>query len=257
MKDPREDFPLTNLHALLDGELDAAGAAEAERRIAADPALAKEYERMSALMRAVREAAPRDRAPESLRARVAELSGATPARRAAPSWRVLGGSMAAAVALAFALGRLTGGGAETDELRAAVYNHMRAQLAAQPTDVASGDRHAVKPWFASKLPLATAVIDLAPLGFPLAGGRIDIVEGAAAPTLVYKRREHLISLTELPFGGGDGAPRRTTRNGYSVIVWTRGGREFVVVSDLAPGELDAFVAAFREALARESEERRP
>jgi anti-sigma factor RsiW len=79
------------------------------------------------------------------------------------------------------------------------------------------------------------------------------VAGAAAPTLVYKRREHLISVTELSSDVGDypTAPKRRALDGYPVIVWSDGERAYAAVSDLAPAELDAFVAAFRQAVARE------
>ena len=54
---------------------------------------------------------------------------------------------------------------------------MRSQISGQPVDVVSTDRHTVKPWLAGKLPVAAEVVDLAEAGFPLAGGRIDIVAG--------------------------------------------------------------------------------
>jgi RNA polymerase sigma-70 factor (ECF subfamily) len=85
------------------------------------------------------------------------------------------------------------------------------------------------------------------------GGRIDIVAGNPAPTLVYKRREHLISVTELRADIGDypATPRRKTTDGYPVVVWRDGARAYAVVSDIAPAELDAFVDVFRQAAAKE------
>jgi anti-sigma factor RsiW len=65
----REDRSLM-LHAALDGELDAAGVIEMDRLLASDPALAQEYARLEALRQAIRAQAPRETAPEALRARV-------------------------------------------------------------------------------------------------------------------------------------------------------------------------------------------
>ena len=49
-------------------------------------------------------------------------------------------------------------------------------------------------------------------------------------------------------------PRRETRDGYSLLEWTEGGRLYAAVSDLPPAELDAFAAAFRRAAAAERED---
>jgi anti-sigma factor RsiW len=136
---------------------------------------------------------------------------------------------------------------------AVVAGHMRGQISGQPVDVASSDRHAVKPWLARKLPVAAMIVDLAPEGFELLGGRVDIIRGAPAPTLVYKRREHLISVTELRAYVADypAAPRRKTTEGYPVVVWKDDARAYAAVSDIAPAELNAFVEAFRKAAAKE------
>ena len=67
-------------------------------------------------------------------------------------------------------------------------------MAPQPTDVSSSDRHTVKPWFNSRIPQSPQVVDLADKGFPLVGGRIDVIGTRPVPTLVYRHRQHLISL---------------------------------------------------------------
>ena len=57
------------LHAALDGELDAAGAMEMERMLAADPELAAEYARLKALHKILQTHAPREEASAALRLR--------------------------------------------------------------------------------------------------------------------------------------------------------------------------------------------
>ena len=79
-----------------------------------------------------------------------------------------------------------------------VASHMRALMAPQPTDVSSSDRHTVKPWFNGRIPQAPRVVDLTDKGFPLVGGRIDVIGREPVPTLVYRHRQHLISLTAVP-----------------------------------------------------------
>lgn len=251
------------LHAMLDGELDAAGAVEMEQMLAADPELAAEQARLMALRRAIRTHARRDEAPASLHARVvAAIEGpqtrphrsATDFLRTPPTWRSFATAIAATVVLTIGLQHLiVNVGTPNATLQAIVSAQMRSQISGQPVDVVSSDQHTVKPWLASKLPVAATVVDLTGEGFPLLGGRIDIIAGAAAPTLVYKRRGHLISVTELRADAANypATPSRRTLDGYPVIVWSEGERAYAAISDISPTELDAFVAAFRLAVTKE------
>ena len=263
---PSEDDPTLLLNAALDGELDAAGALDVERRLVADPALAAEYARLAALRDAIRTRLPRERAPDALRARVIAMAQ-TP-NQAAPtaprrSWRLAERHRPLAASLM--LGVLLGAGgyrlfvrpSGDDEVqRAIVAGFIRGRLSGQTVDIATSDRHTVKPWFAGKIAGATTVVDLKGDGFPLVGGRIDVVGRTPVPTLIYQRREHQIALTEMPAANPDAStePRHETRDGYSLLNWIDGGRLYAAVSDLPPAELDAFGAAFRHAAAAEREE---
>ncbi|MEA2945887.1 MAG: hypothetical protein QOI40_1217, partial [Alphaproteobacteria bacterium] len=105
-----EDDPALLVHAYLDGELDPAHALEIERRLAAEPALAAERDRVEALQRLIAEKLPREAAPAGLLRRIeaAVGSGSAPARaapRVSPrsswrdSWRALAASMLVAAFL--------------------------------------------------------------------------------------------------------------------------------------------------------------
>jgi len=241
--------PRLLIHAYLDGELDPAHALEIERQLADDPALAAERERVEALRRAIAEQLPREGAPPGLARRIEAAIGlrpvSAPARSSSrPSWRAL----AASVAVAAFLGSsatwlaLSPGPADADRV---VANHMRALMATQPVDVGSSDRHTVKPWFNGRIPEAPRVVDLAGAGFPLVGGRIDVVGRAPVATLVYRHRQHLISLSEVP-GRTIAAPERQIA-GYNIVSWTDDGVAYWAVSDVAAADLDAFAKAFRAA----------
>jgi anti-sigma factor RsiW len=253
------------LHAALDGELDAAGAMDVERRLAADPTLAAEYARLVALRDAIRTRLPRERAPEALRARVMAMGQApSPIRRTTPRrpWLLdqRYGSLAASLMLGIVLGagafRLFTSSADDDVQNAIVAGFIRGRLSGQTVDVATSDRHTVKPWFAGKIAGATTVVDLKTEGFPLVGGRVDVVGGTPVATLIYQRREHQVALSETPAtsAGLTSEPRRATRDGYSLLEWSDSGRNYVAVSDLPPAELDAFGAAFRREAAAERED---
>jgi anti-sigma factor RsiW len=125
-----------------------------------------------------------------------------------------------------------------------VASHLRSLMASEPVDVTSSDRHTVKPWFNGKLPQSPRVVDLAGQDFALVGGRIDVIGLVPAPTLVYRRRLHLISLTALPVAQAAAAPRRAI-DGYNIVEWTDADHAYWAVSDLARPELEEFAAAFR------------
>jgi anti-sigma factor RsiW len=76
------------------------------------------------------------------------------------------------------------------------------------------------------------------------GGRIDVIGLRPVPTLVYRARQHVVSLTAVPSSGGAGAPTRPI-DGYNVVEWVDGPLAYWAVSDLAAPELENFAKAFR------------
>ena len=255
------------LHAALDGELDAAGAMDVEGRLSVDPALAAEYARLVALRDAIRTRLPRERAPDALRARVvamaqtpSQIKPTTPRRPwlLMERYRPLAASLVLGVALgAGAYGLFERPSADDDVQRALVAGFIRGRLSGQTVDIATSDRHTVKPWFSGKIAEGTTVVDLKTDGFPLVGGRVDVVGETPVATLIYQRREHQIALTEMPASSAAAASSETSRkirDGYSILEWTEGGRVYAAISDLPPAELDAFGAAFRRAAAVERED---
>jgi anti-sigma factor RsiW len=238
------------LNAYIDGELDPAHALEFERRLAENSALEKERIRIEALRNAVRERLPRETASPALRRRVAAVARPRPFAINGLTPRV---SMAASAAMAFAAGSLAtfvaiGPGGREPMAELLVASHMRALMATQAVDVASSDRHTVKPWFNGKLPQSPRVVDLAAQGFPLVGGRIDVIGLTPVPTLVYHARLHVISLTALLPSHRANLPRHPI-DGYNLVEWTDGELAYWAVSDLAAPELENFAKAFRAASA--------
>src|SRR5215468_12430118 len=198
--------PTLPVHAYLDGELDPTNALAVENRMATDPALAAECERIDILQRLVRKHLPREAPPPGLRMRVETAIGmgrpGTQLARTQFSWRALAASIAVTAVVASGSTSMLLVPSSSDLARDGIINaHIRSLMAPQPIDVASSDRHTVKPWFNGRIPQAPRVVDLAEKDFPLVGGRIDVVREIPVPTLVYGHRKHLISLTAIPAPG--------------------------------------------------------
>ena len=263
------DDRMLRLNAALDGELDALSALEFERELAADPALAAEYRRAEALRQAIRRSAPLEAAPPALVDRVAAL--AAPAARSAhvlqarPSGWTASHPLALAASMA-AIGFAVGVGLMSLRTQSAgegvaqtlVSDFARAEIADQPFDVASSDRHTIKPWLGGRTTVSADIVDLASQGFPLAGGRVAVVDRIPAPTLVYRHHEHLVALTELPRDarGAHASGGIEAVDGYHVARWSDANLAYVAVSDMDEKTLAEFVAAFREARKPAAEETR-
>jgi anti-sigma factor RsiW len=244
---PKPDDTLL-VHAYADGELDPANTLAFAHRLAAEPALADELARVEALRRALRDRLPREAAPPSLRARIEAQVGLT--RRATPpAWRALAATAVLAAVIGSAVTWLAVGSAPLDTVAEAIAaSHMRALMATAPTDIASPDRHTVKPWFNNRIAQAPRVVDLSAQGFPLVGGRIDVIGRRPVPTLVYRHRQHLISITALPASERTETPRTLRAvEGHGMLRWTDDGVTYWIVSDLGAKDLEMFVKAFRSA----------
>ena len=250
------------LNAYLDGELDASAALDVERRMQADAGLKAEYDRLSNLRMTIASCVAKDQASETLRRRIAGIAddggpATVPARPVTGrfEWRQMAAAAVVASCLASGATYLTTQpDPESAAMQAIIADHQRSLLAAAPVDVTSSDRHTVKPWFDRKLALSPQIVDLAPLGFPLLGGRVEVIAGEAVPVQVYQRHGHLISVTAIPRAGGsdDGSMIMAgARDGYAVREWR--GHDFVyyAVSDVSAKELDLFVASWRRQAAAE------
>ena len=235
------------VHAYLDGELDAANALGIAQRMSAEPALAAEGERVKALKSLIHERLPRESAPPGLHARIEASVGGVRRPRAQPSWRALAASiMLTAVVASSATWFIAGSEPTNTVADTLVSDHIRALMAPEPTDVVSSDRHTVKPWFNGRIPESPRVVDLAKDGFPLVGGRLDVVGQTPVPTLVYRHEKHLISLTEIPAQSRFELARTPhSITGYNVVHWKENGVSYWAISDLAAATLEDFARLFR------------
>ena len=236
----------TVLHGYLDGELDAARAADFERHLISCADCVAALEVNENLRSSLQGAGLYERAPQALRQKLqTQLGAATgtsvmPIRNPAP-WRWL--AMAATFLLAVFLGwrvfpLLRGNhGGETALASAIVDAHLRSLQPGHLEDVQSTDQHTVKPWFDGKLDFAPPVHDFVSEGFPLQGGRLDVVHGRTVAVLVYARRKHLINVFVWPTTEPDSEPLSGSQLGYHWTDWRKSGMEMCAVSDVSPDDL--------------------
>jgi anti-sigma factor RsiW len=240
--------------AALDGEMDSLTLAAFERRLTQEPDLARAYAQAQALRGALRNM-PAARAPDALRRKIEAMAAPVvsvapvAARPRTPGWGSLAATIAA-LGVGLAVGFTSAPRENVD--REILAGHLRGMISTHPVDVASTDQHTVKPWFAGKLAVAPVVVDLAAQGFPLEGGRIDIVAGEAAPTLVYRAGKHVISVTRLPAAAPSPVAAASSRHeieGHTLLRWSENGVSYVAASDASAAEVETFAAAFRKASA--------
>ena len=242
------------LHALLDGELDAANASALEAHLQACPACAQRLETLKALHDRLA-ALPPTPAPEALKGRIEAMIGreaqtAARARRRPARPGFLAGWLAAgamtAVAASLVIAPIATGPSLPQQLADA---HVRSLQADHLVDIPTSDRHVVRPWFNGKIGFASPPApDLAAEGFPLVGGRLDYADGRPIAAVVYRRRAHVINLFVLPAKGGLQLPRLgPAPGGYAMLHWTDRGLDYWAVSDAEPAELKGFREAFEKA----------
>jgi len=233
--------------AYVDGELSATESAAFEAALAVCPECRRRLETVretSGLLRAL----PAEPAPDLLRARVErELRAIAARRRQRLRWSAMAASLIVAIGIGWLGAGLVGHGSrQTDEL---IAGYIRVAMSDHGVEVASSDRHTVKPWFAGRIDYAPPVHDLTAEGFPLLGGRVDLVDGRKVAVLVYRRNQHRVALTLWPSSSrADTSPSLGERDGFALADWRHGGFEMHAVSDLAPAEMKAFATAVDKAI---------
>jgi anti-sigma factor RsiW len=246
--------------AHIDGELDHATSRDIAEHLAECGACTSLRDGRLALRQAVRAQAPYFKAPATLAPAIrrslaqaiepAPQAGSKPraaGRRWSLSW-LQATTFASIAAFAGLIGGYWLAQPQPDyPLRdPAVASHVAALAPTrQLIQVASSDRHTVKPWFQGKVDFAPPVKDLKDEGFVLVGGRLDQVADKPAAAVVYQVRKHVINLfvwraADRAQNDATAAIATTNVRGFSVATWAADGMRFAAVSDVDPRDLTRF-----------------
>ncbi|GIL41739.1 anti-sigma factor family protein [Roseiterribacter gracilis] len=230
---------LIQISAAVDRELDPARAVKLHDHLETCPTCRAADEQMRVLSSTLRTSLTQYELPAGMAARMRATALATPTlvTSTTPRW-VPRASKFAALAASWLLAAYVGMWvalphmSSDDQLVAA---HSRSLQANHLIDVASSDRHTVKPWFADKLSFSPPVVEVD--GYQLIGGRLDVLDGKPAAAIVYKRRLHTINLFAAAATPGTTKLSTSVRNGLSLVHWRADGMQMTLVSDINQNEL--------------------
>lgn len=242
------------IHPLVDGELGFVARLRLLRHVGRCGVCARRLGELQAQQTALRTGLQYHRAPPALAARIGAalsheaLPPETAPRRVGRLLRLpstgiaasgLAGALAGAVLVLLVSGHVLRPAA--DAAGAVVDSHIRSLMPGHMTEVLTSDQHTVKPWLSQRVDVSPPVRDLAELGFPLLGGRVDYVDGHKVATVVYRRSQHIISLLAWASPGeADEGFRTLSRRGFNVVTWRRDGATYWAVSDVEAKDLLEF-----------------
>jgi anti-sigma factor RsiW len=236
--------------AYLDGELDLTTCLALEEHLAGCPICQETLIGEKEMIELVQSETPRFEASPFLKTRIRAALREESSSSRLPFWKsiaarwIFSGIAIAAVILlvsVFSLPRHI-----PELVQEAVADHIRSLQASHLMDVASTDQHTVKPWFNGKLDYSPPVVDLTASGYPLIGGRLDVLAHRDVAAIIYQRRKHYINLFIWP-SDTEAPPRNIhVENGYRVLGWTKAGMNFLAVSDLGEKEFRDFVKMIQD-----------
>jgi anti-sigma factor RsiW len=122
-----------------------------------------------------------------------------------------------------------------------VDQHVATLASANPVDVVSTDKHTVKPWFEGKVPFTFDLPELQGTPFVLVGGRTSYINQSPGAELLFRLRQHQLSVFIFQNSEANGECRNAERAAYSFHVrsWSSDGLCYVAVGDVNGDELNA------------------
>jgi len=128
--------------------------------------------------------------------------------------------------------------------------HVSTLASASPVDVISTDRHTVKPWFQGKIPFSFNLPELQGTDFTLVGGRVTYLAQSPGAQLIYRLRQHEISVFIFQDRGVETAALASSpvsMLSFTVESWTKNGLRYFVVGDVGAQDIESLSKLLRDA----------
>ena len=229
------------LDAYLDGELSAADEQAVRLHLRECATCAAEAVERMQLKRSVHDAGLRYQPDAAFRSRIQQSIQKKQRRTYSWSWVPI----AAMFAVAIAAGVLWTNHfrehmRERQLVSELIDQHVATLASANPVDVVSSDKHTVKPWFEGRVPFTFDLPDLQGSSFVLVGGRTSYVNQSPGAELIFRLRQHQISLfivQDRATGGDCGTPLQPSYS-FHVRSWGSDGLCYFAVGDVSADDLN-------------------
>jgi len=240
------------LDAYVDGELPRAEAAALANHLRECAACAADSLEHVQLKRAVAVAGRRYEPSIQLRDRVQRSLGGRPRREKAWVWRIVALPATLVLLLSLAVGLYVG---HERTRRQRVYSeladlHVATLASGSPVDVVSTDRHTVKPWFEGKIPFTFNLPELQGTDFTLVGGRVSYLAQSPGAHLIYRIRQHEISVFIFQDRGEETAVSASgpvSMMSFTMESWTKNALRYFVVGDVGAQDIEGLSKLLRDA----------
>ena len=236
----------TTIHGYFDGELDAVRSVEFERHLEHCAQCQAALEGIDALHRQLQQSNLYEHASPELRNKISEqIAQETGNARFTrqPAWKrwfllPAFGTLVATAALIAIVVFVIPSHRQSTLTAELIDAHVRSLQPGHLFDVQSTDQHTVKPWFDGKLDFIPPIADYAAQGFPLVGGRLDVIDGHNVAALVYARRKHFINVFVWPNREKERIPDSSgSRQGYNWVATKSTDMQIYLVSDAGISDL--------------------
>jgi anti-sigma factor RsiW len=226
------------LDAYFDGELAADEARALDQHVRQCPDCTAESLRRLQLKRAVQAAGQRFTADPRFRMRIQKSIAARQPSLWARAWIPALATACALIVIAsiLILNRQRAG--ERQIMSELADLHVATLASANPVDVISTDRHTVKPWFAGKIPFTFNLPELQDSPFVLVGGRVSYLNQAPGAELIFRVRNHQISVFIFQERGFPKPGENGTALSFQVRSWVQNGLRYFVIGDANAQDLD-------------------
>ncbi|HTT17988.1 MAG TPA: anti-sigma factor [Candidatus Sulfotelmatobacter sp.] len=245
------DAPREKLDAYVDGELPPSEAAALAKHLRECAQCAADALERVQMKRAVAWAGKRYQPSPELRHKV-QQSLTQSSRRESWVWRIV--ALPATLVLLLSLG-ISLYVAHEKAQRQRVYSeladlHVATLASGTPVDVVSTDRHTVKPWFEGKIPFSFNLPELQGSDFTLVGGRVSYLAQSAGAHLIYRLRQHEISVFIFQDRGEEIAVPASSPISvlsFTVDSWTKNGLRYFVIGDIGAQDIERLSKLLRDA----------